>query len=385
MGNINTSVREKLEYLAKLPETDFPFITIYLNVNADEFLANQERNRIYVKNFFQKMSDEIRADENKERLESFGKDENEIRNFIEKELDTKTHGLAIFACDKLGVFETFQSIRPFENELVVDSYPHLKQLALQADEYEKALVIMTDAKYSRIFDVRLGGTIIEKANIESILHRNHSQGGWSQLRYQRHIEKQIEDHYIETASIAVEIAEAENFQNIILIGQEHEIKNFERHLPKRFTTKIININHLQMRENINTIIQTIIDDLYQKEQQEELKKVMEVIDRSNYNDRATVGIQDISELARQGRVNTLLVSKNKTYQGYKCGECLYISKDQHQPGCPECNGNTRETDLIEATIRNTFKNGGYVELVEKETEAADELEKHGGIAATLNY
>ena len=70
----------------------------------------------------------------------------------------------------------------------------------------------------------------------------------------------------------------------------------------------------------------------------------------------------------------LILIEDFTVDGWECGSCLYTSKNQHKAGCPECTGNTKQTDLIEEIIKLTLKNGGTVNIVED--EAADELEKH---------
>ena len=147
--------------------------------------------------------------------------------------------------------------------------------------------------------------------------------------------------------------------------------------------RVIDIDSLQMRENINNIVETIIKNLNKKEKEREIVTVRAIIDKALAHGAASIGIQDTIKLAKESRIQTLVVVKNMTYDGFKCEDCLYVSKDQYYPGCPKCNGNLKHTDLVEETIRLTFKNRGDVELVED--EAAVELQKHEGIGAYLRY
>lgn len=378
----NNEIRKKINYLSNIPETDKPFITLYLNINAHDYLGQLEKDRIFLKDSFTNEADKI---SDRGNLESFKKDEKRIKDYIDENIGTKAHGLAIFACDAEGIFEVFQSYMSFENEFVVDMYPHLKQLAIQADEFESSLVLMIDAKHARIFTLKLGGILTEEADRANFVHRRHKQGGWSQMRYERHIENQIEHHYAETAKILTDIEDSENYNDIILIGQEQELKNFEKHLPKRILDKVTDTNNLQMRENVNEILNTIIDDLYKRKKEKDFAMIQELINGAQMNDNSTLGIQDIVTLAKEGRIATLSMVENLETLGYKCGECLYISKDQYMPGCPKCNGDLKETNLTEEVIKYTFKNGGNVEFVENETPSADELLKHEGIGANLRY
>ena len=80
------------------------------------------------------------------------------------------------------------------------------------------------------------------------------------MRYQRHIENQAHKHYSDVVKAATKLLAEYNFENVILIGQHNEMKKFEELLPKRIKMKIINTNNLQMRENINVILETLIED-----------------------------------------------------------------------------------------------------------------------------
>lgn len=383
MGVINTGIKQKIENLSKLPETDYPFISLYMNIHSHELFEQAEKNRIFLKDFFQKSADQIKTHDGKEKLKSFKADEDKIRNYINISLDSRAHGLAIFACDKLGIFETFQSLMPFDNNIVIDSFPHLKQLAYQASEYKNAIVIMLDAKYSRIFNIRLGGFVMNELDTSSLVHRFHKEGGWAQMRYQRHIENQVHHHYKEIADIITQFMDKEHYENIVLIGQDHEVKMFQLDLPKRANLKVIDINSLQRGANINEILEVVIRDLREEENKRKFSTVEDIINKAQGGGYETIGIQDTIELAKEGRIRVLTVVRDLTYNGWKCGDCLYISKDQHHAGCPECNGNTKQTDLVEEAIKLTYKNSGTVELVEN--EAAVELEKHEGMGAYLRY
>lgn len=382
MRIIRTDIKEKLEYLSKLPETEYPFISLYINVNAHELFKQAQKNKIFLKNSFQNALNQLKKEENRNKWVSFMNDQEKIMDYINNNLDSRAHGVAIFACEKLGVFESFQSLMPFDNNFVINTFAHLKQLAYHASEYENVLVTILDSKYARIFNIKLGDFIVNEITTENLLHRFHKQGGWSQLRYQRHIDKQVEEHYKELSDLITEFIDKENYKNIILIGQEHEIKNFQLNLPKRINKKVINIDNLQMRENINNILETIIKDLYKNKKEKELKNVMDIINKTLTGEE-TLGMQDTIELAKQGRVNILTVAKDLTYNGWKCDSCFYTEKNQYHAGCPKCNGNLKQTDLVEEAVNLTFKNNGKVEIVEE--EAAIELAKHEGIGAYLRY
>ncbi|MDD3014587.1 MAG: Vms1/Ankzf1 family peptidyl-tRNA hydrolase, partial [Candidatus Gastranaerophilales bacterium] len=368
----NTIVEERIKYLSDLSETEYPFITLYLSINSHENLFEQaEKNRIFIKDSFRNSIDKIKEENNKDKLVCFQKDEEKILDYINNNLKTQAHGAAIFACSKLGIFETFQSLMSFENTFSVDSFPRLKQLAYQLEEYENTLVIIVDSKYSKILSLKIGGFVFREINITDIVHKFHKQGGWAQARYQRHINDQIHKHYEETAKVATELFDTEQYENVILIGQENEINNFKVDLPKRINMKVIGMDSLYTRENINKIMETIFDNLRKTEKERELHIVKDIITLAQSGGSETLGIQDTIQLAKEGRVKLLTAVKDYSIEGWRCDGCYYIDKNQYQAGCPICNGNMKHSDLIEEAIRLTLKNGGKVNLVED--EAAEEL------------
>lgn len=383
MNTISSAVKQKLEYLSKLPETEYPFISLYMNIHSHELFEQAEKNRIFLKNHLKESEKIIKTENPRDKFESFKNDEKKIMDYLENNLDDRAHGLAIFACDKLGVFECFQSFMPFDNSFVINSFPHLMQLTYQASEYKNTLVVMTDSEFSRIFEIKLGGFIIKETDIKNMVHRFHKAGGWSQLRYQRHIGSQVHHHYKEVANVITELLDKENYEIVILIGQEDEVKLFQLDLPKRVNLKVIQTNHIQMKENIDEIMKVIVNNLRKEEGKRKFKLIKDIIDKASSGDNKCLLMQDTINAANQGKIMTLAAVKNRAYTGWKCDGCLYTKKDDSAGYCPECKKDMRQTDLAEEAVRLTLKNDGTVEIAEN--EAAAELEKYEGIAAYLRY
>lgn len=381
MGTINGNLIKKLKELSNIPETDYPFITLYMDVNSRELFEQNRKNRIFLKNSIRKIENKLRTEANRYKLISFRNDTDRIQDFVENSIISKAHGIAIFACDKLGIFETFQTIMPFKNDFVVNSIPHLKQLAYQAEESENTLVIMLDSKYAKLYHLKLGGFIIEESTIEHEVHRFHHQGGWAQMRYQRHIDNQIHKHYADVTNTVIKFLDEYKYENVILVGQQFEIKRFQEMLPKRVKIKVISIDNIYMRENINNILESIVDDLKVCEDKKEFNYVEEIIEKAPVN--SVTGMQDTIKLVQDGRSEILVIPDYKTYHGWKCNGCLYIEKDQHQAGCASCNGNARETDIIEELVRLNLRNKGKIEIIKN--YAAQKLENYEGIGALIRY
>lgn len=381
---VSKILQEKMEFLANLEETTYPFITLYLNVNAQHFLEQMEKNRIFLKNSFNEWEERLREENNRDALQSFRTDMDLIYRYLENEMDTSTHGLAIFACNELGIWQVFESVMPFDNYFHVNSFPHLSQLAYQADEYENSLLVLLDSRHSQIFQIKLGGFITEKQEITNDVHRFHKQGGWAQRKYQRGIELEKDIHYKETADALTRISDEEGFDNIIIFGQDFEIKNFQTHLPKRIASKIMDTGSAYPKDNTTHILELAMEKLQQKELKDELETINELITRAEGKDGCSTGIDETIELAKDGRVRILTLLKDSTFAGYRRGDCLFAQEADFSK-CPTFDGVLQETDLAEEAVRLTLKNRGEVEIVHRESIAGYELEKFGSIGAYLRY
>lgn len=372
---------KRLRQLSELPETKFPFISLYLCINTPNLLEQTEKNRIFIKNSMQEAEARLQKEGNRENLISFRKDCEKILYYLENNLITKAQGIAIFACAGLGIFRIFYSIMPFDNSFAVNSIPHLRQLAYHFDENENALVVMIDRRFARIYNLEIGGFIFDEADMEHEVHKFHKQGGWAQMRYQRHIENQVLRHYKDVAKVATDLLDHNRYDNFIIIGQHNEIKNFQKQLPKRINAKIIHTDSLDMRENISSVLEKVIDDLKENESKKEQAIVKDLIEKAPI--LSTTGIQDSLKLVSEGRVDLLVLPQNKKQKGWKCNGCLYTEKDQKQAGCPYCGEAALETDLVEELIKFTLKNKGEVELING--KSAEELEHYGGVGVLVRY
>lgn len=385
MKHIDDELSAKLKHLASLPDSEYPFVSMYLNVNASQFLEQKEKNKIFIKNSIQENMEMLERSGDKSKIQCFAKDVEKIKHYVDNHIFTKTHGLAIFACSQMNVFEVFQSIQPFDNEFVVNAIPHLKQLVYQADEYENALVVMLESRYSKIFDVKLGGNVSNKLELISDVHKFHKQGGWAQLRYQRGIETEKQWHYRDTAFALTKFADVDNYENIIILGTEDDTRNFMKQLPKRVADKVISMNNISVHENINVILESVVNDLSKREREKEEKTVSEIVTRTESHDGCAMGLDEIAELARSGRIRMLAIVQDSDFSGFKCDDLLFTSYAQYGDRKSRCSGDLKQTDLAQEIIKLTIKNNGDVDIIPNETPAGKELMKHEGIGAYLRY
>src|SRR3954454_17804491 len=101
-------------------------------------------------------------------------------------------GLAIFASGPLGLLEVLKLPRPVEAHVAIADAPVVEPLA-RIGAGDLWWLVLVDRRRARL----LAGTLdclVELWRLDDETHGQHDQGGWSQARYQRSVDKEAEDH-----------------------------------------------------------------------------------------------------------------------------------------------------------------------------------------------
>src|ERR1043165_8858796 len=143
-----------LDRLAAFEPTEFPVISLYLNMQPDE------RGRDHFDPFVRKeLTARVRtyAQHSPER-ESFERDIERINQYLKNEVQASANGLAIFACAGVNnFFEAVQLGAPIErHRLSVSHRPDLYPLARSIDQYPRYVALLADTNAARLLVFGLG-------------------------------------------------------------------------------------------------------------------------------------------------------------------------------------------------------------------------------------
>ena len=179
--------------------------------------------------------------------ESFEKDLERIETWLAEEVLPSANGIAIFACSGESFFEPLQLEAPIErHRLTAGDRPHLYPLARIVDRYPRHAVLLSDTNHARIFVFGRGRTI-EREEVKSLKVSRTDAGGWSQMRYQRH----VEDHWLHHAKDVVEalgrIVAEDRAEYVFLAGDEVIVPLLRDQLPKDLAKKVLVVLRLEMR------------------------------------------------------------------------------------------------------------------------------------------
>jgi peptide chain release factor subunit 1 len=371
-------VERQLAALARIARAPGPVVSVYLNTRwADEH--QRERVRVFLKNKIRrarKTRGSQRLDQDLDWLQAEGE------GLIAQTRFPEAHGVALFACQALGLREILPVRVPFEDAFVVADAPFVRPLAALVEETPSALVLFVDGESARLIPLHPGG-VGEEVALESEVPGRHRRGGWAQLaqsRYQRHIQDHRARHFDAVAEVLIELAEGTAVTQIVLAGEPRTVAVFRKHLPERIAQGVAGSIPAARHESASAILKRAAEVLDRTERQEERTAVDAVLAEAAQSRHAVAGLEPTLEAVFCGAVHRLYLLRGFRRAGWVCRGCGAL---QNGPGgaCRRCGKRTDPIELGEAIVDRVLATAGTVEMV----GVHDGLERLGGVAARLRY
>ncbi len=380
-------MRGEIKKLARIEDGRYPFLSLYLNTKWDDE-QQRERIRLFTKNQLKKGYDQIKGPDRENWRKVFAEDRERVEKYVEGLVRQLYHeevrGFALFSCSGVGIFLTYPSLIPFENECFISDHPMLQPLVRLSSQYQDTLMVMVDTDSAKLFEISLEGVLAE-FSIESYVPGRHDQGGWAQMRYQRHIKDHMDKHHKEVAQQLVELFDSGKWKRIVLIGQDRIASNFKTFLPERVKERIVDIFPIDFSEEKSKVIFHALDRLLDKEKQDVASQIQDIKEKALKAGMATLGLNGTLEALNQGQVYTLYLLTSFSFPGGKCRRCgalnIVPSKEILSVPCYLCGGETKTVGLEDEMMRSTLRQDGEVNWVEENPI----LKENDGIGASLRF
>jgi peptide chain release factor subunit 1 len=301
------SLSTQLDRLAEADTGPYPVVSLYLNLqpgptgrdNFEPFLRNEfdDRLRTY-------------PADGPER-QSLEQDAARIRDYVAG-VPPMVNGLAVFACSAADLFETIELAAPIDqHRLYIASEPHLYPLARLIDEYPRFAVLLADTQAARIF-VIAANHVEQTEEVQGVKTRRHKAGGWSQTRFQRHIDNYREQHAKEVVETLGRIAAAESIDAIVIAGDEVIVPLLKAQLSKELSQKIVDVVKLDMRAPLKAILDTGMASMQAKDAETDRERVDALISAYRAGGLAVVGGDGVRMALELGQVEELVITADPT-------------------------------------------------------------------------
>lgn len=294
--------------------------------------------------------------------------------------DFQAPGVCIFACAVLDFIRGYPLSMPVANEIRVGASPYIRPLAELQDEYQTFALVACDNTATRIYLVTNQDVELED-KIKGGVKNHVRKGGWSQKRYSRRRDNQLQRYAGEVADALRQLVEDHAVQRIVLAGSEETMLEIEAELPKELAEKLIGKEAF----DLNRSQDELIDEAYEMYFAEEIEFEKRLWDRiKNEYQRhglAVAGPSDVLKAFGEGKVETAIVTLNAKLRGTRCRDCEHVVHGRPQ-NCQKCGSKSVfEVDLVDVFASQAELTSARLEF----SDPISGLTKVGDVAALLRY
>lgn len=369
-----------LEKLSSFEPKGLPVISLYLNAQADEH--GRHNFDVVVR---KELNERARTYEpDTPARNSFDEDMVRINRYLEQEVAAATKGIVMFTCG--GDNDFFQAAQlevPIEhNRVFVYDRPHVYPLARLLDQYQRYAVVLADTNTARIFVFALGKTV-DQEEVKNVKTNRSQVGGWSQMRYQRHIDNYHQQHAKEVIEALERVVREDKIDHVILAGDEATIIPLLRaELSKELSEKVIDTINLNVNTPEHELLESTIKAYRKHDAVSDLEKVQELMDEYRSGGLGVVGVSETLAALSNGQVEELLISATVSNIQFERAEV-----EQVLAAYAAGDGVGKAVELEPRTVADELINRAHQHSSAKVTFIEDHslLENVGGVGALLRY
>ena len=313
-----------------------------------------------------------------EEREGLKADFERIRRFFDNEFSREdARGCALFCAGFDGVWRTLSLPDPVRDSVGIGPTFSLAPLAPLVGG-DGAIVAVVGRERGELFRLRAGHLreVVDRTEEEP---GRHDQGGWSQARYQRHIENLVFKHLRGVAE-ELDVLQRRTGSDVVVVSSEETRAEFSRLLSKEVESAIVGWTQAEAHagpSELLAVVKPILEEARTRREGETLERWRNEAGRGG---RAAAGWGETLESASDGRVETLLFQEDARRPAWECPKCGRASAE---PGeCP-LDGTPLEgrDDGLDLALQRTLTHGGSAWAVRRH----DDLGPVEGIGALLRF
>ena len=379
-----------VEKLAAFEPSDAPFISLYLNAEANQ--NGRDEYRTWLKNSIRDEAENY--EEESEEARAFAEATDRIGEFLDNSAN-EANGIAVFASTDGKFFETAQLDIPFpENQMFVLDRPHIFPLLRLIDQNPKYCVLWADTNKADIYVFGGENTInVEtetNAKVESIqneITQRSKAGGWSQARFQRRIENFHLKHAKETVEEVEKLMRDAKIEHLVLCGDEETIipllrEQFSKVIAENIVSTL-NMSQYASEDEIHEKTREIMNIDNAVRDKEKVERMFNASKSSA--GLGTMGVEKTLEALSNGQVEELLLSADFGVLEYSAKKVKKVLKN-YAPG--DDNSSTDELpkvkdagQLADELLVRALNSAAKIVFIEDESL----LKEAGGVGAVLRY
>jgi peptide chain release factor subunit 1 len=288
-------------------------------------------------------------------------------------------GLAVFAAGLDNYWSTLDLPESVPDGVRVGRDFYLAPLVPLVGRSDGTIVAVVGREQGRLFRLRAGRLQEIVEHFDETPGR-HDQGGWSQARYQRHIEKLVQEHLKAVAEELDRSRRRLQRPKIVLVSSEETRSEFLEELSNEAREAIIGWAHAEAHSSPAELLNAVSPVLDRAQARDERHVLDRWREEAGRNGRACSGWASTLEAASDGRVELLLFQEGADRDAYRCPACGRAALEEGS--CPLDGTRLEHVDAgLDLAVHQTLAHGGTVSVIRHH----DDLRPVEGIGALLRY
>ena len=320
-----------------------------------------------------------RAELTHDQRQGLKTDFDRIRAYVGEGFDRDgTQGLAVFAAGLDNVWHTLALAAPVPDQVRVGSQFHLAPLVPLLGRVEGALVAVVSREQGHFYRLR-AGRLHEVADLSEEQPRRHDQGGWSQARFQRHIDELAAEH-LRTVADDLNRQVRQRREAVVIVCAEELRGELGELLAQETRGVLAGWTQAEAHATPAALLEVVTPLLEEWRARQESEVLERWREEAGRNGRASAGWQATLEAASDGRVELLLFHEGADRSAWYCPSCGRAALTEGN--CPLDGTRMEQYDAaIDLAVRQTLAHGGTALAV----HYGRDLDPVEGIGALLRY
>jgi peptide subunit release factor 1 (eRF1) len=378
------SVEERLQRLTTVRSDRHRVVTCYLKLEPRD--RSRGKYLIKIKN---RVREAIRA------LPRLGL-QRSVQEAVERDLERvqqhirnpanlpSTQGIAIFACEGIGLFEAVPLPVVYRSRLAVDATPLVRELASVEDEFGRLLTVVLDRTSARFFEVtaydavELTGLRADSTRGKRF-HGDQDGPGWGEHTYNNRIRQEKQRHLEAIARELFAIDRRQPAHGIVIAGTGTDAGAVQPFLHNYLVERVIGTTKLNPKEATPAVVHAATLAVRESWEREAERTAVGQMREALGTGWAVNGIDPAVGALARGQARTLLVNADASEPGFRCGDSGRLARTER-----ECRGEGEPIpvlDIVDDAIEEALRQGVDVNVI-YEPEARDAV---AGLGAMLRF
>lgn len=290
-----------------------------------------------------------------------------------------SQGLAVFAAGLDNFWRTLGLPEPVRDSAKVSSDFYVSPLVSLVSRGDGTIVAVVGREQGQLYRLR-AGRLEEIAEHYDEQPGQHDQGGWSQGRYQRHIEKLVQEHLKGVAQELDRSKRQLRAPKIVLVCSEDMRSEFTDALSAEVRESLVGWTQAQAQASPGAILQAVTPVLEEAESKDEAAVIERWREEAGRNARAASGWEQTLEASSDARVELLLFQEGADRPAYRCPACGRAAVSEGS--CPLDGTRLEPTDSgLDLAVHQTLAHGGAVWAIRHH----EDLAPVEGVGALLRF